>query len=118
MGVVLGEVLLQFFLFDIFNKDVSFQQIYEKFVVIVKFVLVIDVLLIFILFCIFVFVLIKGKVLLLVFLLGGRVIDDVDEDDDYDYEDEIFEDEDFIKLEIVEKRRRRLWIKGLKCKKR
>ncbi|KAK3378095.1 phosphatidylserine decarboxylase-domain-containing protein [Podospora didyma] len=120
-GVVSGEVLLQFSLFDASNKEATPKQIYEKFAAIAKSVPVTEsssrnptptrtpIL---------TPTTGRGKAQSLSPPLSGRQGDN-DDDDEYEmYEDETPEDEDPSKPEAIEKRKRRLRIKGLKRKKR
>ncbi|KAL2129967.1 hypothetical protein VTI74DRAFT_7056 [Chaetomium olivicolor] len=118
-SVVSGEVLLQFTLLDSTNRGATDEQIFEKFLALVKSApgadtsrnptpsrtpILAPVG--------------KGKTPSPSPPLERRT-DDNDEEDEYDaYEDETPEDEDLTKPEAVEKRRRKLRISGLKRKKR
>ncbi|KAK0745217.1 phosphatidylserine decarboxylase-domain-containing protein [Apiosordaria backusii] len=117
-GVVSGEVLLQFSLLDILNKDATPQQVFEKFSAIARSAPAVDSSLTPTPSRTPVLAPTKGKEPSPTPSLAGRQADDADEDDEYDYEDETPEDEDPTKPETAEKRRRRLRIKGLKRKKR
>lgn len=118
-SVVSGEVLLQFTLLDPANRDATDQQIFEKFAAIARSAPAADssrnptpsrtpVLA----------PVEKGKAPSPSPPLGETQADEQDEEDEDElYEDETPEDEDPNKPEAVEKRRRRLRIKGLKRKK-
>lgn len=119
-GVVSGEVLLQFSLFDLSNKEATHKQIFDKFAAIAKSVPAVEsgsqnptpartpVLAP------------LGKSKPPVSAPGGGSQEENDDDyDEYEiYEDETPEEEDPTKPEAIEKRKRRLRIKGLKRKKR
>ncbi|KAK0614134.1 phosphatidylserine decarboxylase-domain-containing protein [Immersiella caudata] len=118
-SVVSGEVLLQFTLLDLTNRDATDKQILEKFYAIAKSVPAIEsvssnptptrtpILAP------------MGKTKQPASSQPSSSQDDNDDEDDYEvYEDETPEDEDPNKPETIEKRRRRLRIKGLKRKKR
>jgi len=119
-GVVSGEVLLQFRLLDNSNKDATPEQMYNKFTAIAKAAPATEssrnptpartpVL---------APVAGKGKTPSPSPPLSRRPTD-LEDEDEYDvYDDETPEDEDSSKPEAVEKRKRRLRIKGLKRKKR
>lgn len=113
-SVVSGEVLLQFTLIDVTNTGATSKQVLDKFVAIAKSVPAVDSLS-------------QSATPSRTPVLGPTKTksspassqDDNDEDDDYDvYDDETPEDEDPTKPETIEKRKRRLRIKGLKRKKR
>ncbi|KAK3325811.1 phosphatidylserine decarboxylase-domain-containing protein [Apodospora peruviana] len=121
-GVVSGEVLLQFRLLDTSDKEATPQQIFNKFAAIAKAVPATEsssrfptptrtpVL---------APTTGKGKTPSPSPPLSRRATDLDDDEEDYDvYDDETPEDEDLSKPEAVEKRKRRLRIKGLKRKKR
>ncbi|KAK4191559.1 phosphatidylserine decarboxylase-domain-containing protein [Podospora australis] len=119
-SVVSGEVLLQFTLLDLSNREATEKEIFEKFSAIAKSASVIDVS--------------RNPTPARTPVLApvsksldpspspslrGRQGDDIDEDEEYDLdEDDTPEDEDPCKPETAEKRKRRLRIKGLKRKKR
>ncbi|KAK4452315.1 phosphatidylserine decarboxylase-domain-containing protein [Podospora aff. communis PSN243] len=118
-SVVSGEVLLQFTLLDLSNRDATDKQIFDKFLAIAKSAPAAESLsqnptptrtpilapL--------------GKTKQPAQSQPSSSQDDNDDEDDYEvYEDETPEDEDPSKPEAIEKRRRRLRIKGLKRKKR
>jgi phosphatidylserine decarboxylase len=119
-SIVSGEVLLQFTLLDSTNPQATNDQIFEKFTALVKTApgadasrdptpsrtpILAPVG--------------KGKTPSPSPPIGERRTDDNDEEDEYDVdEDETPEDEDPTRPEAVEKRRRKLRIKGLKRKKR
>ena len=119
-GVVSGEVLLQFRLLDNSNKDATPEQMYNKFTAIAKAAPATEssrnptpartpVL---------APVAGKGKTPSPSPPLSRRPTD-LEDEDEYDvYDDETPEDEDSSKPEAVEKRKRKLRIKGLKRKKR
>ncbi|KAK0728495.1 phosphatidylserine decarboxylase-domain-containing protein [Lasiosphaeria miniovina] len=120
-SVVSGEVLLQFSLVDVQNKDATPQQVFEKFSAIAKLVPAIESAS-------------RNPTPTRTPILApvgsmtksqspspppGRRQGDHDDDDDYEmYEDETPDDEDSTKPEAIEKRKRRLRIRGLKRKKR
>ncbi|KAK4217164.1 phosphatidylserine decarboxylase-domain-containing protein [Rhypophila decipiens] len=119
-SVVSGEVLLQFRLLDNSNKDATPEQLFNKFNALVKAIPGADtstnptpartpVL---------APVSGKAKTPSPSPPLSRRNTDLDDEEDDEDYDDETPEDEDPGKPENIEKRKRRLRIKGLKRKKR
>lgn len=122
-SVVSGEVLLQFTLYDATNKDAPSRQIFEQFSALVRAAAPSD----------------SSRANTPAMTPAATPINtpdpfssktsgtpplsrrptDNDEDEDYDiYEDETPEDEDPTKPEAIEKRKRRLRIKGLKRKKR
>jgi len=117
--VVSGEVLLQFSLLDLSNRDASDRQIFDKFAAIAKSVPAVELAS-------------QNPTPARTPVLGplgkkssspspsvNRTQEENDDDDDYEvYEDETPEDEDPSKPETLEKRKRRLRIKGLKRKKR
>ncbi|KAJ9141699.1 Phosphatidylserine decarboxylase proenzyme 2 [Pleurostoma richardsiae] len=120
-SVVSGEVLLQFTLLDTTNKDATDGQIFDKFNAIIRSAPEADIPS-------------RNPTPTLTPVLAPargkadatpsppllrRSTTDLDEEDDYDvYEEETPEDEDSNKPEAIEKRKRRLRIKGLKRKKR
>ncbi|KAK5658527.1 hypothetical protein OQA88_1919 [Cercophora sp. LCS_1] len=120
-SVVSGEVLLQFTLLDLSNREATDKQIWEKFAAIAKLVPAVESLS-------------QNPTPTRTPILApmgkkssspspslpvNRSQDENDDDDDYEvYEDETPEDEDPTKPETIEKRKRRLRIKGLKRKKR
>lgn len=121
-SLVSGEVLLQFTLYDAANPNATDQQVAEKFGTLVKAVPEAESTS-------------RNPTPTLTPVLAPtsapgkspsppltrRATDrtDVDDDDDYDvYDDETPEDEDPTKPEAIEKKKRRLRIKGLKRKKR
>jgi len=117
-GVVSGEVLLQFTLLDLSNRDTTEKQIFDKFAAIAKSVPAVESPS-------------QNPTPTRTPILGPMKTkqtapsqpsgsqDDNDDDDEYEvYEDETPEDEDPSKPEAIEKRKRRLRIKGLKRKKR
>jgi phosphatidylserine decarboxylase len=118
-SVVSGEVLLQFTLLDLSNRDATDKQILDKFLTIAKSAPAVES--------------VSqnptptrtpilaplGKTKQPAQSQPSSSQDDNDDEDDYEvYEDETPEDEDPSKPETIEKRRRRLRIKGLKRKKR
>ncbi|KAK3360116.1 phosphatidylserine decarboxylase-domain-containing protein [Lasiosphaeria hispida] len=120
-SVVSGEVLLQFSLLDVSNKEATDKQVYDKFAAIAKSVPATESL------SqnptptrtpILAPILSKTKVPSPSPPLSGSQEDNYDDDEYEVYEDETPEDEDPTKPETMEKRRRRLRIKGLKRKKR
>ncbi|KAK1754667.1 hypothetical protein QBC47DRAFT_223476 [Echria macrotheca] len=118
-SVVSGEVLLQFSLLDVSNKEATDKQVFEKFAAIAKLLPAVESLS-------------QNPTPTRTPVLGpmrkksaspspplNRGQEDNDDDDDYEvYEDETPEDEDPSKPETIEKRKRRLRIKGLKRKNR
>ncbi|KAK3685754.1 phosphatidylserine decarboxylase-domain-containing protein [Podospora appendiculata] len=121
-GVVSGEVLLQFTLLDVNNKDATDQQILERFAAIARSAPVTETSSRFptpTRTPIMAPTAGKGRAPSPSPALSRRQTDVEDEDDYEVYEDETTpEDEDPSKPEGIEKRKRRLRIKGLKRKKR
>jgi len=116
-SVVSGEVLLQFTLLDVLNKGATEQQIFDKFSAIAKSLPAVESLS-------------QNPTPTRTPVLApvgkskassqtGGSQDENDDEEDYEvYDDETPEDEDPSKPEAIEKRKRRLRIKGLKRKKR